>query len=160
MGIFDLFRAGCQVNAKSSIAGKTALALAAFVGNMDIFEMLINHGGDIDFVDNHGWTIMHEAILGQSIDVIQYIIKARPAMKFKPNADGRTPLHLAAFCNVSLPVLKALLKPEDTMNLAKYKDCNDRSINQMASLHSSYDWGAILCEEDEEEKSSSAKNVS
>ena len=38
-----IFRAGCQVNAKSSSGGKSALALAAFVGHMDIFEMLINH---------------------------------------------------------------------------------------------------------------------
>jgi ankyrin repeat protein len=42
-----LLRAGCQVNAKSSSAGKTALALVAFVGNMDIFEILMNHGADI-----------------------------------------------------------------------------------------------------------------
>ena len=32
---------------------------------MDIFEMLINHGANVDSQDNCGWTILHEAILGK-----------------------------------------------------------------------------------------------
>ena len=35
------------MNAKSSSGGKTALALAAFVGHFEIFESLTNHGADI-----------------------------------------------------------------------------------------------------------------
>ncbi len=61
-------------------------------------------------------------------------------MKFKPNEDARTPLHLAAFCNAGEPVLKHLLKPEDKLKLDKIKDINGRSVIKMAQLHSSLDW--------------------
>ena len=37
-------RCGCNVNAKSSWSEKTALAVAAFAGELDVFELLINHG--------------------------------------------------------------------------------------------------------------------
>jgi hypothetical protein len=37
-------RCGCNVNAKSSWSEKTALSVAAFAGEVDVFEMLINHG--------------------------------------------------------------------------------------------------------------------
>jgi ankyrin repeat protein len=98
----------------------------------------------LDSVDNYGWTILHEAILGESVDIVKYITKTRPVMKFMENKDGRTPLHLAAFCDSSEIMLKNLLKSEDTMQLAKYKDVNGRSIGKMALLHSSQDWGEIL----------------
>ena len=68
-------------------------------------------------------------------------------MKFTGCKNSRTPLHLAAFCDSSEELLKALLSPEDTMLLSKYKDKNGRTITQMASLHSKHDWGAILSEE-------------
>lgn len=97
--VSTLLRAGCQVNAKSSSGGKTALALAAFVGHFDIFEMLINHGADVDCLDDDGWTTLHEAILGNSLDVADHLIKIRPKMKYKGCVQGTTPLHLAAFCD-------------------------------------------------------------
>ena len=142
-----LLRAGCQVNAKSSSGGKSALAMAAFVGHMDIFEMLINHGADVDCLDDHGWTTLHEAILGKSDDVVEHINKIRPKMKYKACQSGRTPLHLAAFCDASKPILRSLLNGEEATDLAKHKDENGRSICQMALLHSSCDWGDILGEE-------------
>ena len=53
--------------------GKTALSVAAYAGNMDIFEMLINHGANVDSQDNCGWTIIHEAILGKITKVEDFI---------------------------------------------------------------------------------------
>jgi hypothetical protein len=37
------------VNAKSSWSEKTALAVAAFAGELDVFELLINHGASGKF---------------------------------------------------------------------------------------------------------------
>ena len=135
--------------------------------------MLINHGANVDSQDNCGWTILHEAILGKitkvqdvsvfihfkstclgtinylfflgrSAEIIQFVLKMRPAMKYKPNKDGRTPFHLAAFCNVSEDILRLLFAPEDLFILPQYKDANGRSILKMAELHSTADWGDLL----------------
>ena len=40
------FRSGCNVNAKSSGSEKTALAVAAFAGELEVFELLVNHGAN------------------------------------------------------------------------------------------------------------------
>ena len=48
--------------------GKTALSVAAYAGNMDIFEMLVNHGAMVDCEDNRGWNVLHEAILGTVVN--------------------------------------------------------------------------------------------
>ena len=56
------------VNAKSSIIGKTPLAMAAYAGNVEIFEMLVNHGAVLDCEDNQGWNVMHEAIIGKHLN--------------------------------------------------------------------------------------------
>lgn len=114
---------------------------------MDIFEMLINHGADVDCIDDHGWTTLHEAILGNSLEVAEHINKIRPKMKYRGCHQGRTPLHLAAFCDAPKEMLKVLLAPEDTLELPKHKDENGRSIPQMALLHSSHDWGDIIKDE-------------
>ena len=60
----------------------------------------------MDCVDDHGWTTMHETILGKSVEVAEYLNKIRPKMKFKACQQGRTSLHLAAFCDSP----KALLR--------------------------------------------------
>ena len=70
-------------------------------------------------------------------------------MKYKPNKDGRTPLHLAGFCNTDESILKLLLAPSDLLEMPKFKDANGRSIVQMAELHSVHDWGEILQNEQE-----------
>ena len=82
--------------------------------------------------------------LGRSAEIIQFVRKMRPAMKYKPNKDGRTPFHLAAFCNVSEDILRLLFAPEDLFILPQYKDANGRSILKMAELHSTADWGDLL----------------
>ena len=81
---------------------------------------------------------------GRSAEIIQFLLKMRPAMKYKPNKDGRTPFHLAAFCNVSEDILRLLFAPEDLFILPQYKDANGRSILKMAELHSTADWGQLL----------------
>ena len=39
--------------------------MAAYAGNVEIFEMLVNHGAVLDCEDNQGWNVMHEAIVGK-----------------------------------------------------------------------------------------------
>ena len=42
-------------------------------------------------------------------------------MKYKANKDGRTPLHMAGFCNSDEDILNALITPEDILELPKRK---------------------------------------
>ena len=42
-------------------------------------------------------------------------------MKYKANKDGRTPLHMAGFCNSDEDILNALVTPEDILDLPKKK---------------------------------------
>ena len=32
--------------------------------------------------DSRGWTVLHEAVLGGSADIVEYIVKLRPKMRF------------------------------------------------------------------------------
>ena len=45
-----LMRAGCNVNSVSGCCNKTALATAAFAGNVEVFELLANQGGKSESV--------------------------------------------------------------------------------------------------------------
>ncbi len=38
-----MYRAGCNVDARGGCSGKPPLALAAFAGDVYVFETLINH---------------------------------------------------------------------------------------------------------------------
>ena len=64
----------------------------------------------MDCVDDHGWTTMHETILGKSIEVAEYLNKIRPKMKFKACQQGRTSLHLAAFCDSPKALLRYIIR--------------------------------------------------
>ena len=36
----------------------------------------------VDGTDSRGWTVLHEAVLGGSTDIVEYIVKLRPKMRF------------------------------------------------------------------------------
>ena len=36
----------------------------------------------VDVTDSRGWTVLHEAVLGGSTDIVEYIVKLRPKMIF------------------------------------------------------------------------------
>ena len=88
-----------------SITGKEFCTIFCFAFNT-LVTKFFNHRADVDCVDDHGWTTMHETILGKSVEVAEYLNKIRPKMKFKACQQGRTSLHLAAFCDSP----KALLR--------------------------------------------------
>jgi hypothetical protein len=77
------------------------------------FTKFFNHRADVDCVDDHGWTTMHETILGKSIEVAEYLNKIRPKMKFKACQQGRTSLHLAAFCDSPKALLRYVISTYD-----------------------------------------------
>ncbi len=79
---------GAEVNAKSN-SGNTPFRSALHAGRKDVVELLRKHGGY-----DYG-TIHAMAALGETKEVKMTLTK-HPDLVFSKDADGRTPLHLAA----------------------------------------------------------------
>ena len=86
--------------------------------------------------------VMHEAILGGSVEIVKQLAKIRPKLKTQGNNNGRSPLHLAAFIDASKEVLEMTLTEKDVLD--ETVDANGRSISEMAKLHSSTDWNEVI----------------
>ena len=73
----------------------TALHRAAFGGNTQIVELLLNAGADIDAESQHGLTPLFSAVHNAQVQVVRLLI-ARGA-KVDPKLDtGESPLHISA----------------------------------------------------------------
>ncbi|BFG28849.1 hypothetical protein CerSpe_151230 [Prunus speciosa] len=80
-------------------SGLSALHVAAYAGCTKIMEEMIGCRPDTcDLLNDKGQTILHAAVLGEQINVVNYILK-NPKLAGLINEvdnDGNTPLHLAA----------------------------------------------------------------
>ncbi|ONI12114.1 hypothetical protein PRUPE_4G145300 [Prunus persica] len=80
-------------------SGISALHVAAYAGCTKILEEMIGRRPDTcDLLNDKGQTILHAAVLGEQINVVNYILK-NPKLAGLINEvdnDGNTPLHLAA----------------------------------------------------------------
>lgn len=52
---------------------KSMVHLAAVHGNIDIAKLLLNHGAQIDCLDEDGYTAMHYAALGNNVHMIHFL---------------------------------------------------------------------------------------
>ncbi|BFG28843.1 hypothetical protein CerSpe_151170 [Prunus speciosa] len=80
-------------------SGLSALHVAAYAGCTKIMEEMIGCRPDTcDLLNDKGQTILHAAVLGEQINVVNYVLK-NPTLAGLINEadnDGNTPLHLAA----------------------------------------------------------------
>lgn len=75
-------------------AGRTALMIAAEVGDSDWLDFLIGHEPDLDARDEFGATALHMAVASERAAAVSRLLRAGA----NPNVaaeDGSTPLHLA-----------------------------------------------------------------
>ena len=91
-----LIVSGIDINSKDN-EGDTPLHLAADLGNLDIVELLLKSGAEIDLHD--GWdtlgrTALHRAVIKGNIEVINVLIQAGADINAK-QWDGYTALDLA-----------------------------------------------------------------
>ena len=62
MIVIDLLDLGFDPNERNT-DGKSALMMAARNGDVAVVEILIHHGADLYAKDNHGWSVIHYALL-------------------------------------------------------------------------------------------------
>jgi len=83
-----------NVNDKNG-EGKTPLHIAARTGNLEIIELLIKSGANIEANDNTGKTPLHEAAQYGHYNSAQRLIAAVNAAVNAVDKNGKTPLHKA-----------------------------------------------------------------
>ena len=79
----------------SNATGISALALAAYYGQHEVAQILLQASADKDMADDQGCTPMHAAAEGGHLQTVRLLLEAC-ADNEKANNDGRTPLHVAA----------------------------------------------------------------
>jgi serine/threonine protein kinase/ankyrin repeat protein len=84
-----------QVNARSPL-GRTALHIAASLGQSDCVEFLINAGASVDVQTDAGLTALHLACQRGNIEVARLLLELNSKVCCVPDEDGNLPLHFAA----------------------------------------------------------------
>ena len=81
--------------AQAETADDTALRSAAWYGKVDEVERLLGRSADPNVPDHNGWTAMHAAAERADARILEMLLAAGGNPNLQ-NADGRTPLILAA----------------------------------------------------------------
>ncbi|XP_044726605.1 putative ankyrin repeat protein RF_0381 isoform X3 [Chrysoperla carnea] len=120
-----LLEYNANVNVREKISLETPLHMSARRKNVEICEMLLNKGVDVDAVDCDGLTALHMATLEGSNDIVKLLLErgAKVDSKTKCNI---TPLHFSAL-NGSQEIMETLLKSS--------ADINFRTIGGDTALH-------------------------
>ncbi|KAJ9511104.1 hypothetical protein QJQ45_013141 [Haematococcus lacustris] len=116
-----LLQRGALVNAVDH-TGQTSLHWASVRGSLPVLETLLRNGGSPDIQDNRGYTAAHVAAqYGQTAVLYHLALKWGVDMD-TPDADGRTPLHWAAYKGYA-DTLRLLLVLEASCTLADKEGC-------------------------------------
>lgn len=93
-----LLHQGSTVDTYHMPTGRTALAVAAHCGHVDICGLLINHQAAIEAADCNDKTPLHLAVEYERLDVVELLLQYGAKTQCRDRAQN-TPLHEAAFVN-------------------------------------------------------------
>jgi serine/threonine-protein phosphatase 6 regulatory ankyrin repeat subunit B len=116
-----LLNAGAKPNVSLNKGTQSELMLAAGGGYVDIINLLIKAGADINATGNMG-SALHLAVTHGHVDAVKMLLKAGASTKLRDD-EGKTPLKLAEQIITvwsGRPTHPLLAKPFD---LAPYKSC-------------------------------------
>ncbi|XP_025831490.1 ankyrin repeat domain-containing protein 39 [Agrilus planipennis] len=117
-----LLRSGTDVD-KRDAAGYTALHYAARNGFLDVCQLLIQNGADINAITKSGnATALHRACSAGKITVVKYLMEKKANCELQDN-DGKTALHRAAESQ-NMDICKLLLDSCSSLN--KIKDFKEK----------------------------------
>jgi ankyrin repeat protein len=140
-----LLRAGADVNGKGSILGETPLHEASLEGHVQVVQVLMEHGADIEAQDCDGFTPLHCAVFFGHLAVFNELLSPGDEIQANNDSNGattcilgnkrksrgganiesknnqdKTPLHLAVFDD-NLVIVKALLSGGANILAADYQ---------------------------------------
>ena len=92
------------------------LHLACEIGNIEIVQLLLENGADIDVLDNYFMTPLHYASNRNHFKTIKLLIKHKAKINVFDDHD-RLPIHLTTDQNIT----KYLLKKGSYINYSEYK---------------------------------------
>ncbi|OQV12786.1 Ankyrin-1 [Hypsibius exemplaris] len=96
--------------------GRSAIMLASVSGFTELVDSLVYQGGDVNALDDNGWSALHFAASTGELATARVLI-GHGAFSLAKTADGRTPLSLAAAL-LKPDILKYLLtRPHDSFGL-------------------------------------------
>lgn len=78
---------GADIDQKSGDANRTALMLAASVGNTGVCQRLILKGADYQVRDSFGWNALHLAIRSKKFETVEAILSNAPGIEYDASND-------------------------------------------------------------------------
>ena len=130
-----MIQAGGEVNEQDEKDGSTPLHAASREGHVEVVNILIQAGGDVNCKEKWGWTPLHEASYNGHVEVVKRLIRAGGDVNEQDEEDGSTPLHDASE-NGHVEVITALLaagadkttknnKGQTPHDVAKNQECKN-----------------------------------
>ena len=90
---------GANTKARYFKEKSTPFMIAASLGHIEIAQLILKHGVDINAVNNKGQTALHLAICNNpnSIDTVEFLLAAGADLNVKDKELEQTPLHYCAW---------------------------------------------------------------
>ncbi|XP_062574844.1 serine/threonine-protein phosphatase 6 regulatory ankyrin repeat subunit B-like [Saccostrea cucullata] len=110
---------------------ESILHLCCRSGKKEMCEYLVNHFTDLlNIKGNNGWTVLHSACFGGSVDIVSFLIQKGLDLNDLSN-DGQSVLHIASL-NGKLEICEHLVKNHP--HLLDVKDKHSQSVLHYAAL--------------------------
>ena len=119
-GIAILFEEKHQID--QLYGGWTALGHAAYTGSVELVEILLETGADINVRQTDGWSALHDACHSRNPEVVKMLLERSPDVNLQ-NLHGETPLRIAVKRPPNLDIVKMLLKANSDVDIV----ANDRT---------------------------------
>ena len=91
-----LIDGGADIDLVSEINGKTALLLASELGDLEMVQVLVGNGADIQMRDNLGQTALHLATRFGQESVVKALLDAGASIDIRDAGEGMTPLSISS----------------------------------------------------------------
>ena len=101
-----------RISSSDAVGGWSPLHVAVMEGNLEIIELLLAKGADVDARDLNARSPLHYAIIyGKEADIVKVLLEKGADVNAKDNRFGMTPLHDAAVdrLNFKPDVVKLLI---------------------------------------------------